>query len=338
MEYRILGKTGLEVSALGIGTWQLSGPIYVDGKADGFPDIGAEQAQRLIAGCADLGINLIDSAEIYGTDGEGERRVGAALKGQRHHWVISTKFGVRCSSTGQRVTDCSPVTIRTSLEGSLRRLQTDYVDIYLYHSEPEPDLIAAGKAVLEQLKQEGKLRFYGISTDAPDILPQLTAQNAVDVVQFNQSLLTYPQAILEQVQTHQLGSIVRGAFAYGMLSGRYFHQRPQLSSQDIRHPWLNQLKTERYAAYERLLPAGFPMSAFALRYLLDFPTTHAIILGGKSLADYQACLRAFELPPLTEETKLELAKIRRYIEQPSLKQRVKAKIRQLLPMGSGSAR
>ena len=96
MKYRILGRTGLEVSEIGIGMWQLSGPLTVDDKQDGFPDPGVKSVGDLIRACGDFGINLIDTAEIYG-DGEGERRAGAAIKGQRDRWILSTKFGLRRS-------------------------------------------------------------------------------------------------------------------------------------------------------------------------------------------------------------------------------------------------
>lgn len=172
MEYRILGRTGLKVSVFGIGGWQLSGALVLDGKPDGFPDIGRDRAIAIVKGCRDLGINLIDTAEIYG-DGEGERRIGAAIEGERDRWIVSSKFGIRRGTKGERITNSHPDTIRNSLEGSLRRLNTDYLDIYLYHAPPQPESIAEGKEVLETLKQEGKIRFYGISTDNPQELQSL---------------------------------------------------------------------------------------------------------------------------------------------------------------------
>ena len=104
MEYRILGSTGMKVSALAIGTWQLSGPLSFDGKPDGFSDPGEKYVINLISACAGLGINVIDTAEIYG-DGEGEKRVGKAISGQRDKWIVSTKFGMRRGSKGERIRD-----------------------------------------------------------------------------------------------------------------------------------------------------------------------------------------------------------------------------------------
>ncbi|NJK41702.1 MAG: aldo/keto reductase [Acaryochloridaceae cyanobacterium SU_2_1] len=295
MDYRVLGQTGLRVSALGIGGWQLSGPLVVDGMADGFPDLGRDSAVTLIHACGDLGINLIDTAEIYG-NGEGEQRVGVALRGRREGWVICTKFGLRCGPQQQRIANSEPETIRSSLEGSLRRLQTDYVDIYLYHCPPDPRSILAGKQVLDQLQQEGKLRFYGISIDQAAVLGQLVEVGAAQVAMFAQSLIEHPQGLLQLAKVHDLGVMVRGALAAGQLSGQYFHQPPQFSREDIRDrtplPW------QKYAFYEQLLPPGMSMTTLALRYLLDFETTHTIILGGKSLNHYQEALKALEVSPL----------------------------------------
>lgn len=295
MEYRILGRTGLKASVLGIGSWQLSGPLVIDGQADGFPDLGREQVMEIIRGCGDLGINLIDTAEIYG-DGEGERRIGAAIEGQRDRWILSSKFGMRRSETGKRIVNCHPDTIRNSLEGSLRRLNTDYLDIYLYHAPPQPEWIDPAKEVLETLKQEGKIRFYGISTDNASEVQALVDHNAVDVVSCSQSLINQPHKILNLVKANNLGLLSRGTLAAGQLSGKYFQRSPQLSQEDFRHH-LN-MNWNRYQFYSKFVPQGGSMVTFSLRYLLDFATTQTILIGGKSLANYQEAIKALELAPL----------------------------------------
>ncbi|MEO1392457.1 MAG: aldo/keto reductase [Cyanobacteria bacterium J06634_5] len=323
MDYRTLGKTGLQVSPVGIGSWQLSGPLSLNGKADGFPELGRGQVIELIRGCGELGINFIDTAPIYG-DGEGESRIGEAIRGQRDQWIVSSKFGMWRGERGERVVNTHPSAIRPTLEGSLRRLQTDYVDVYLYHSPPEGHLIVEGQQVLEALKREGKLRFYGISTDDPKVLAQLADQQAVDVAMFAQSLLKHPAPMLKLVKDHNLGVIVRGSLAAGQLSGKYFDQPPRLSEQDIRtgvaYAW------KRYGVYKKFLPAGGSMTAFALRYLLDFETTHTIILGGKSIENYQTALAALALPPLGAETHRALTQVRRTL---SIKNRGSRAIRRL---------
>jgi len=107
MKYRELGKTGLQVSEIGVGAWQLGGPLLLDGKADGHPELGRDFCINLIRQCGDLGINFVDTAEQYG-NGESERRVGVALKGRRGQWIISTKFGNQVGPNGERLRDASP--------------------------------------------------------------------------------------------------------------------------------------------------------------------------------------------------------------------------------------
>ncbi len=91
MNRRALGKTDLRVSEIGVGAWQLGGPLVLDGKADGHPELGREYCVRLIREAGELGLNFIDTAEQYG-NGESERRVGEALEGRRCEWVVGTKF------------------------------------------------------------------------------------------------------------------------------------------------------------------------------------------------------------------------------------------------------
>lgn len=307
MEYRILGRTGLKVSVFGIGSWQLSGALVIDGQPDGFRDVGRDRAIAVIRGCGDLGINLIDTAEIYG-DGEGERRIGSAIKGKRDRWIVSSKFGLRRGNKGERIIDPHPDTIRPSLEGSLRRLNTDYLDIYLYHAPPQAESIVAGKEVLETLKQEGKIRFYGISTDNPQELQALVNFDAVDVVNCARSLIHSPDRILNLVQANNLGTIYRGALAAGQLSGKYFQRSPQLSADDFRYNV--KFNWQKYQFYEKFVPENASMTTFALRYLLDLDTTQTILLGGKSLDDYTEAITALDLNPLSQEIHSQLDRAR----------------------------
>lgn len=328
MEYRTLGRTGLKVSVFGIGSWQLSGPLLVDGMADGFPDVGREKAIALIQSCGDLGINLIDTAPIYG-NGEGEKRIGAAIRGKRDQWIISSKFGLGVDGNGNRIVNSQPNTIRPSLERSLERLQTEYIDIYLYHCPPAATSILAGKHVLEELKQEGKLRFYGISSENHGDIQPLLNRNAVEVVLTGQSLVQHPARILALVKNNHLGFMVRGSFAAGLLSGKYFHQSPHFSTQDFRQSL--KMRWNQYQSYERLLPSNVSMPAFALRYLLDFSTTQTIILGSRSLQQYQNAINVLDLPPLSPKMHQTLSRVRQINAFRNLPRRILRRLGQSIP-------
>lgn len=315
MEYRILGRTGIRVSAFGIGTWQLSGPVQIDGVPDGYPDRGETHALELIRGCGDLGINLIDTAEIYG-DGEGERRVGKAVRGQRDRWIVATKFGLRRGAAGNRIEDPSPETIARSLEGSLRRLQTDYVDIFLYHSAPRAEHLAAGKDTLERLKRDGKIRAYGVSSNDVPVIEALQKHGGIEVVLFSQSLLRQANQIRGLIKDPNLGGLVRGALEWGRLTGRYFAGPPGFPEGDIRSHLMRGQDLRKFSEFERFVPANGTLLTLALRYVLDFDTTHAVVLGAGSLDGYRNALKALEMPRLEDRFRGRLEALGRKLAGP----------------------
>lgn len=301
MKYRTLGKTGIRVSELTIGTWQLGGPLFFNGKPDGHPDPGKTAVIRMIRGLGDAGINAIDTAEQY-SDGESERRTGEAVRGMRDRWVISTKFGFRVGPGGTRIDDSSPATILSSLEGSLRRLGTDYIDIYLYHCAPRTDDIDAGREILEQAKAQGKIRSYGISTENPDLVETLIRRQSVEIVQFASSLLAPARKTSALAAEYQLGTQIRGVMAQGRLSGKYFQKPPQWSTDDNRSEWLKNCDCQAYSALMEAVPPGFTMAQVTLRIALDSPGHHTVCLGAKNMEDYRAAIAALDLPPLKDET------------------------------------
>jgi aryl-alcohol dehydrogenase-like predicted oxidoreductase len=297
MNYRTLGKTGISVSPLTIGAWQLGGPLFFDGKPDGHPDPGREKVIRMIHELGDCGINAIDTAEQYSA-GESERRVGEALNGRRDRWVISSKFGFRVGPGNTRDDGASPSTILPSLEGSLKRLRTDRIDIYLYHCAPEPGNIEAGREVLERAKKEGKIRAYGISTNDISLVERLIEKGAVDVLQFASSLLDPADGLSALAAEHRLGTQVRGVMAQGRLSGKYFHETPVWQADDNRSDRFRHVDYQKYAVLEEFIPEGYTMAQVALRWVLDQPCHHTVCLGAKKIEDYRTSLAALELPPL----------------------------------------
>src|ERR1041384_6406519 len=144
MKYRILGSTNLRVSVIGIGTWQLGGEW---GK-----NYTQTEADAIFARGRELGINLVDTAECYG-DHLSEQLVGQAIHKNRADWIIATKFGHNFAGLMQRAEPRSPADIQAQLEGSLKALQTDTIDIYQYHSWGEGQFFDEDvQAVLEKAK------------------------------------------------------------------------------------------------------------------------------------------------------------------------------------------
>lgn len=317
MNPRTLGRTGLSVSPIGIGAWQLGGPLTLDGKTDGHPDLGRDYVVQLIRRCGELGINFIDTAEQY-ANGQSEIRVGQALKGQRDRWIISTKFGALVGEAGQRLSDVSAKRLPLSLEGSLRRLQTDYLDVYLYHVSPDPNEAQAVAVFLERAKRQGKIRGVGISTNDLAQVQYLHSLGCLDVVQFASNFLNPQPDLREFLARHNVGAIVRGALAAGRLSGRYVRTPPTFPPDDIRSLWTPPGSPQaadytRYALFEELTSPQRSMTQLALRYLLDQPTTHTIILGAKSLDDFRQAIAATQLPPLAPSELQRIAQLRQQL-------------------------
>lgn len=308
MDLNILGNTGISVSPITIGAWQLGGPLFFDGKPDGHPDPGKENVIRMIHELSDLGVNAIDTAEQYSA-GESERRVGEALKGRRDQWVISTKFGYRVGEGNVRIDDSSPETIMPSLEGSLSRMGTDHIDVYLYHCAPQIADLDAGREVLETAKAQGKIRSYGISTEHVELVAAMVEHQAVEVLQFPTSLLDTQSDLWALAQDNGLGTQLRGVMAQGRLSGKYFKQAPKFRADDNRSNWCAGEDYSRFAVLADVLPEGMTMAQAAIRWILDRPGAHTICMGAKNIADYRSAIAATEMPPLESALTAELERL-----------------------------
>jgi aryl-alcohol dehydrogenase-like predicted oxidoreductase len=306
MKKQILGLTGISISPLTIGAWQLGGPLFFDGKPDGHPDPGKEQVIRMIHELGDLGINAIDTAEQYSA-GESERRVGEALQGRRANWVISSKFGYRVGPGNVRIDDSSPRTILASLEGSLKRMGTDYIDLYLYHCAPELEHLDEGRDILEQAKADGKIRAYGISTGDFQLLEKMIDTGSVEVVQFPTSLLDPASNLWKLAQENNLGTQLRGVMAQGRLSGKYFDANPEFRADDNRSNWCADEDYARFAVLAECLPEGMTMAQAAIRWVLDQNGADTICMGAKTMEDYRLAIAAAEMPALGDDVRAELA-------------------------------
>jgi aryl-alcohol dehydrogenase-like predicted oxidoreductase len=211
---RPLGSTGIQVSALGLGTVKLGrdqGLRY----ATGFTLPDDASAAHLLDQARALGINLLDTAPAYGSS---EERLGQLLAGQRRHWVICSKVGEEFEQ-GQSRFDFSPEHTRASVLRSLRRLRTDVLDIVLVHSDGSDLEIIERRGTLEalaQLKAEGLLRAYGMSTKT--VAGGLAAASVCDVVMLTYNLQQREELpVLERCYQLRRGALVKKALGSGQL-------------------------------------------------------------------------------------------------------------------------
>ena len=213
---RPLGRTGMAVSVLGLGTVKLGRDQGVKYPASfAIPDDRA--ARDLLARARDLGMNMLDTAPAYGTS---EERLGALLAGQRDHWLICSKVGEEFVG-GASHFDFSPTHTRRSVERSLRRLATDRLDIVLVHSDGNDEHIIRQLGTLEilaELKREGKLRAFGMSTKT--LAGGLLAAEVSDCVMVTWNLAHREEVpVIDRCQALGRGVLIKKALASGHLVG-----------------------------------------------------------------------------------------------------------------------
>jgi len=222
MEYRTLGSSGLRVSAVGLGCMGMS-------HGYGLPADRREMA-RLLLDAVDMGYTFFDTAELYGTPDnphDNEELLGSALKPCRNKVVIATKFGVsfpNLNETGPQpvITDSSPESIRKSVEGSLKRLQTDYIDLYYQHRiDPavEPETVAE---TMSELMREGKIRYWGISEANEQYLRRAHDVCPVTAVQNRYSMMArWHEALFPTLEELNIGFVAFSPLANGVLTENY---------------------------------------------------------------------------------------------------------------------
>jgi aryl-alcohol dehydrogenase-like predicted oxidoreductase len=197
MRRRAIGKSGISVSAIGLGCWGMSGSY---GPAD------EEESVATLLHALDLGVNFVDTADSYGDDGHNESLVGRALAGRRHEFVLATKTGWVKRAGPDGVTtvgvDGRPGRIRSACEASLARLKTDVIDLYYLH-RVDPDVpIEESVGALSELVTSGKVRFIGLSEVSPETLRRAHAVHPVTALQSEYSLWTRePEATVLPVCT-----------------------------------------------------------------------------------------------------------------------------------------
>lgn len=212
MQKRCLGKTGIEVSAVGLGTVKFGRTQGVKYPAS-FSLPSDNEINLLLETAAELGINLLDTAPAYGSS---EERLGTLLYGRRHEWVIVSKAG-EYFVDGQSHYDFSPHALQQSVEQSLRRLKTDYLDVLLVHSNGEDQRIIEEDHVfttLAALKKSGKIRAYGMSTKTVSGGLLTVTEADVAMVTFNPQY-TDEREVIMHAHAMNKGILVKKAFASG---------------------------------------------------------------------------------------------------------------------------
>lgn len=295
MRYRILGSTGLHVSVIGLGTWQFGGEW---GRAFSQAD-----ADAILDKAAELGINLIDTAECYG-DRLSESLIGDYLsRHERSRWIVATKFGHQFKGFLDRTEDFSTAGVRRQLEGSLRALRVEAIDLYQFHSGSDSQLLNEDLwTLLAEQKRAGKIRHLGISILGKGSETQAREARRLGVealqVIYNRLDRRAEQLYFPQARHDNLGILARVPLACGLLSGKYgpgatFPADDRRSALEVERMRADLLEVERLREVEA--PGGVPMAQWALAWCLKNPAVSSVIPGCKDPTQVASNAAAAEL-------------------------------------------
>ena len=314
---RTLGKSHLEVSALGMGCWAIGGPwTWAQPGQDSFPvgwgNTDDEESIRGLHTALDMGINFFDTAANYGA-GHSEVLLGGAFKGKRDRVVIATKFGHIVNETEKTVysaPDRILQNVRTDVENSLRRLQTDYIDIYqLHEGRYDPNLALELQVILEELVSAGKIRWYGWSTDVVDSARQFgsarTAEHCTSI-QFRLNAIFDNAAMRQVCADHNLAGINKDPLNKGFLTGKFntnttFPANDNRSDWDFSQPELQKRLKLVDDVRDILTSNGRTMAQGALAYIWALDERMVPIPGFKSVQQVKDNAGALKFGPLTKE-------------------------------------
>lgn len=300
MRYRKLGNLDIDVSEIGFGTWGLGGNSY--GPVDD------QVSKTTLQFAYDNGITFYDTSDLYG-NGHSEEILGKTFRGVRDKVIIATKVGTLPHSGFHMPQDFSPRYIRKGIEASLKRLQTDYIDLYQLHSPPR-DLLENGDCGLETLRmlqKEGKIRTFGISVRSPD--DGLTAIEKFNfpVVQVNFNLIDHraiENGLLELAKRRNTGVIARTPLCFGYLTGK-LTGNDKFKGLDHRMNWPKE-QLQRWASAPNLfafLNQGKDRTPtqLALRFCLDQEAISTVTPGMMNCSEVEENIEASTLEALSAQ-------------------------------------
>lgn len=321
MQYRQLGKTGISVSEIGLGAWELGGSYYLRDRSSansdpaGYDDVSADEATGTIHWGLENGLNFIDTAPIYG-DGKSERRIARALKGRPEQVTVETKLCVYAEDGRYRRVFTREVVL-AELELSRQRLGVDTIDIDLLHS-PSRQEYGNGESLdaLRELKARGKVRWIGLSAsyDTEHTL-ELLDTGALDVLQIPLSVLRPEMAdqVLPEAHRRNVGVVVREPLANGYLTGA-LDENTQFKTDDQRSVWPRErhvANVRKSRALDFLVRPDRSLAQASLAWILAQPGVSTVIAGSANRQQLEWNMAASGVLPLTADELARVAELQR---------------------------
>lgn len=288
MNFRKFGKTDLLVSEIGFGAWGIGGPAMVGNTAIGWGDVDDKTSIKALKRSFDLGINFYDTADFYGF-GHSEELIGKVF-GNRDDVIIATKVGHRVEDQSI-VLDYSKAHILKSCDESLKRLKRDKIDYYQLHSAKSDHLVdGACIEAMEELKQKGKIRYWGISLNTFNPYPEaefLIERNLADGFQLVLNIINQRSLkLIEKSKEKEYGVIARIPLQFGLLTGK-FNKEKRFSKNDHRFfrlppEFLSELLESLEDVWSLQKKYKISKTSFALSYILSIDAISTVIPGIKT--------------------------------------------------------
>ena len=305
LKKRILGKSGIEVTEIGLGLWAAGGGEW------GEPDAGADTAAlAAIETALDAGVTFFDTADVYGP-WHSEILLGKAMQGRRDRFVVATKIGWQGFDEDNNCSGYKTVAqVIAGVETNLQRLQTDYVDLIQFHIDFREATMEVFLEAFEKLQTSGKVRAFGVSSGDFDYIKAFSQNNKCATLQIDYSILnrTPELEILDYCKAQGIGVIVRGALAMGLLTGK-FSTSTRFPDDDFRQNWLtdpeqNTMFKKDLASVQALQPLVRPdrtLAQAALQFVLQHDAVTTVIPGARTTGQVRANLAASQVTGLNAE-------------------------------------
>lgn len=295
MKYRTLGKTGLKVSVMSLGTHQFSG--------EWAKTFSESEVKAILTRALALGVNVIDTAECYGHNHDVESVIGKIVQKTRDKWILATKFG-HAWSGGQKIGAWSAAEVKQQLEDSLKALRTDHIDLYQFHSGSSKDFDSEELwSMLDAQVRAGKIRFLGLSLSGEVLvkndLHQLQSAKKVgaSVVQvvYNRLQRVVEKDVFPFCEKQQLGVLARVPLAKGFLSGNY-KPGTTFPENDTRSTYSQKFNDEQLRQVEEIkrneAPPGQNMAQWALAWCLKSEVVSSVVVGCKNVEQLELNIAA----------------------------------------------
>lgn len=289
MKYATLGKSDLQVSKIGFGCMSLRG--------------SEKENETLLNRALESGVNYFDTADFY-EDGQNEIKIGKLLKSNRNKLIIASKVGNKKQPDGSTSWNASKAYILKAVDESLTRLQTDYLDLYQLHGGTMEDNIDETIEAFEQLKQQGKIRYYGISSIRPNVIREYVSKSNITSVMMQYSLLDRrpEETCFDLLQKNKISVVTRGSVAQGLLVVKPVK------------PYLNYTEEEVVKAVQVSKDVSGKIKSnaqTALQFSLAPQVVASAVVGIRTIAQLEDAVATLDVPQLSDE---ELTLLRNSIE------------------------